>query len=138
MAVRIMVEDALALTAHDTELHFVIAEQREPQQRALDGYALTKELWQTTYPDRVKRLKGIGVEAPIDWPGLQAADLLAYAWYSFESSGYSQSRDKRTAIIQLTRNRNDMGIATADGMERLFADMTEEHRAEIRAIPEPS
>lgn len=138
MAVRMMVEDALDLTAHDTELHFVIAEQRELQQRALDGYALTKELWQTRFPDRVKRLKGMGIESPIDFPGLQAADLLAYMWYNFLSHGYRLNGQKSKALVQLTRNRNDLGVATTEGMERLFADMTEEHRAEIRAIPEPS
>jgi hypothetical protein len=59
-------------------LHFVIAEQPQLQQRALDGYVLLKNMFQkyggVKEKTALKQLKGIGIESPLDFPGLQAAD----------------------------------------------------------------
>lgn len=137
LALRIMVEDALERTRRDTELHFVIAEQRELQQRALAGYQLTKDLWLPKQPQEVARLKGMTISTPSDAPGLQAADLLGYVWYGYGRLGAGMGPDRSRVLLELTRNRSDLGVANADGMERLFADVSPERRADMRALQEP-
>lgn len=137
MAVRLMVEDSVGSSAAKTELHFVIAEQKTLQQRALEGYSLTKERWRETFPDKARRLKTMGIASPEDEPALQAADLFAYLWYNWQYLGDGVSKQKYEATRQLARIRNDIGVVTAAGIDRLFSDLSPEQLAELQATREP-
>ena len=144
LAVRAMVEDSLFGVASTTELHFVIAEQKELQQRALDGYYLTKELWskgeRAVETAAVRQLKGMGVEAPVDFPGLQAADLFANRWYNALVHNMRVGLDNRKIMKRLTRKRRDLPICDVIGIEKMFAEsgITPEARSQLRAIEGPS
>lgn len=144
LAFRHMLTDALIEAQVGTAIHFVLAEQRQLQQRAIDGYLLIKRLWsdhdyepEKTY---VRQLKGIGVEPASDFPGLQAADLLANRWYNALVHRMRVSpRDRKTMNV-LARKRNDMPVCDGPSIERMFeeAGIDEVERIKLRSAVGPS
>jgi Protein of unknown function (DUF3800) len=140
LAFRTMLGDAMLNTHPDTALHFIFALQEDYQQRALEVYQRTKELGQS---GRENQLRGIGFETPADWPGLQAADLLAHHWYnSFVRTllGRGLNRQNIMTMNILTHKRREMPTCNKAGMERLFADVgtTGDRRRRLQAVKEPT
>lgn len=142
--VRILVEDSLRAARPDTEIQFILAEQKNLQQRALEGYQLLKTLWpESSDPSsvqNVKRLKELGFESPKGLPGLQAADLFANRWYNTLVHAGHVSRENANIMDQLTRDRNSMSVADVPGIERIFdaVGITMAERQQLRAVEEPS
>jgi hypothetical protein len=137
---REMVEASLREVAPGTELHFVIAEQLEFQQRALDGYYLMKTLWSESghEPEQTfaKQLKGMTPELPVDWPGLQAADLLVNRWFfAMHKDGIVNSWNVRLMNL-LSRERNSIPIANRRFMDEALNEAGVD-RPVLQALPDP-
>ena len=140
LAFRIMLLDSVEQTTPETALHFLFALQKQYQQRALEAFALTKH-YAANF--QAGQLKGIGFEEPVDWPGLQAADLLARHWYNCSVriwSGKGLNRENVRTMNILTHKRNDMPHCDAGGMERLFANagISAGDRKLLQAVREPT
>ncbi len=145
LAVRGLIESAITRSSADPNLHFVLSEQRELQGRAIDAYNLLKkyygELGGLREKAASKRLKGIGVESPLDFPGLQAADFLANRWYY-----YLTHKNQKQFPVELQKSMN---VLTSRGralplwdyefMDGMFrrTSRSEEDRNKLRAIPRP-
>ena len=132
LAFRLTLTDAIETAAPNTELHIIIAEQTEYQQRAGEAYTLAKR-W--SLDRRVEQLKSFGMRNPKDEPALQVADLLAGRWYNFLLRGRAHlNRENVTAMNILTHKRRDMPICDGPSIERMFADVgvTEADRKVLR------
>jgi hypothetical protein len=132
LAFRMVLADAIKTAAPGTELHIVIAEQTEYQQRAGEAYTLTKQLG---LDPRVQQLKSFGMRDPKEKPALQAADLLAGRWYNFLVRGRQRlNRENVIAMNVLTHKRPDMPKCDGASMERAFVDLglTEDDRRLLR------
>jgi hypothetical protein len=132
LAFRMTLVDAIENAAPNTELHIVIAEQIEYQQRASEAYGLAKK-W--SLDRRVEQLKGFGMGNPEDEPALQVADLLAGRWCNFLMRGRGRlNRENVTAMNILTHRRRDMPKCDGASIERMFADVgvTEADRKVLR------
>lgn len=132
LAFRLTLTDAIETAAPNTELHIIIAEQTEYQQRAGEAYTLAKR-W--SLDRRVEQLKSFGMRNPKDEPALQVADLLAGRWYNFLLRGRGHlNRENVTAMNILTHKRRDMPICDGPSIERMFADVgvTEADRKVLR------
>jgi len=148
LAVRGLVENSLYNVSHDTKLHFIISEQRELQQRALDGYSLLKETFEKYGNEKekaaLKQLKRMEVDSPKDWPGLQAADLLANRWnytlmrcippkWEIDQTKFNPEHIK--TMNYLAYRNGIMPIYDAAFLEQLFHDTgySEEDRNRLRS-----
>jgi hypothetical protein len=134
LAFRYMVVDAVNEVHPDTEVHFVVSEQREYRQRALDGYAMTKQYDQT---GQARRMKGISFEDPADFPGLQAADLLTHHWYNYSVRGRARLNDENVAAMNaLTKRRIEMPHVNAESIEKMFAavGVSSKDRERLRSL----
>ncbi len=121
LAFRFMVVDAVSGIDPTTEIHFICSDQRQYRQRALDGYGMAKRTWEHSARSQ---LKGIGFECPQDFPGLQAADLLAYHWYNYSTRGRSRmNTESVTAMNVLTRGRPVMPLVDSASIERIFTEL---------------
>jgi hypothetical protein len=121
LAFRLMLADALKTAAPGTELHIIIAEQAEYQQRAGEVYTLTKQLGSAP---RFQQLKSFGMLDPKDKPALQAADLFAGRWYNFLVRGRQRlNRENVVAMNVLTHKRWDMPTCAGANMEAMFAEL---------------
>jgi hypothetical protein len=140
LAFRLMLRDAVATTRPDTALHFKLALQEQYQQRAHEAFMLTKNIGES---GREHQLRGIAFEEPIDWPGLQAADLFAHHWYnSFIrlEAGKGLNKQNIATMNVLTHRRNDMPLCDTRGIEALFADagISAHQRQRLQAEREPT
>jgi hypothetical protein len=140
LAFRLMLGDATDGVAPDTELHFIMALQLQYQQRAGEAFALTK---QHDVTGIAQQLKSLAFQEPKDWPGLQAADLIAHQWYNTSARVYAGKRlnkENVAAMNALTRRRTAMKIVDAASIERMFAatGVTASNRAALRAVKEPA
>jgi hypothetical protein len=118
LAFRLMLADAIKTAAPGTELHVIIAEQTEYQQRAGEVYTLTKQLGD------VQELKSFGMRDPKDEPALQAADLFAGRWHNFLVRGRQRlNRENEIAMNVLTHKRPDMPTCAGANMEAMFAEL---------------
>lgn len=143
LAVNLLIDDCVTHGAKGTDLHFVIAEQAQLQERALEGYTQRKGLLATAGPyeqEVVKRLKGMSVESPADFPALQAADLLANRCYNMLSHGLKVNKYGMKAMKGVAHARQDLPLLTAPFLEQMFldAEITGEGRAALQALQEPS
>jgi hypothetical protein len=137
VAFRFMVSDALTQVHPETELHLVISEQSQYRQRALENYERVKRLDTTGL---ARQLKGIIFQEPIDFAGLQAADLLAHHWYNYLVRGRMRlNQENVRAMNALTQRRRVMPHCDAAGIERIFKelDISPQARATLRAYEEP-
>jgi len=137
VAFRLMIGDAAEKVHPDTALHFTFADQADYKERAIEVYDRTREYG---HPNIRRHLKGIAFEPPIDWPGLQAADLFVNRWYNSlvqTESGRSLSRENQIIMNILTHKRRDIILLDAAGIERLFAEISPEARRRLRAVQEP-
>ena len=144
LAMRVLIEDVVQRVPPLTEVHLVISEQRELQQRALDGYAQLKEAWVNSDQGRMRRygekLKSIRIESPLDTPALQAADLFANRTYYNLQRGLQVNAWNQKIINQLTRRtpRRGIRVANALSIEAMLSDaMSDELRRRARAAGEP-
>ena len=122
LAFRLMLADAIKTAAPGTELHIIIAEQIEYQQRAGEVYTLTKQL--ASDDPRIQQLKSFGMGDPKDKPALQAADLFAGRWYNYLVRGRQRlNRENEIALNILTHKRLDMPTCRATNMKAMFAEL---------------
>lgn len=132
LAFRLMLADAIQTAAPGTELHIIIAEQTEYQQRAGEAYVLAKK-W--SLDRRVDQLASFGMRSPRKEPALQVADLFVGRWYNYLVRGRARlNQENVRAMNILTRRRKDMPVCDRPSIERMFADVgvTEDQRKILR------
>jgi hypothetical protein len=132
---RLLLHLAGQTSTSDTKLHFIVADQEEYRQRALDGWALMKALGTGGYEHR---LQYIGFAEPICRPGLQVADLLSWqlhnAWTRHDS-GLGLSRQNRSALNILNKRLGPTVQFTRDDMEAWINQcVTPEDREFLRSL----
>lgn len=133
LAFRMMLVDAADATDPDSELHFMMAEQREYRQRAIEAYVGMKK----HVPQHDERFKSFSVAEPIDVPALQAADLMVGYWakgWAAARVGRQQKKEDVTVIKLLGRRRLALPFAGKPQMEELLSELGPGARAALRRI----
>lgn len=136
LAFRMMLVDGADAMTPGSELHFLQAEHRDYQQRALEAYSTMRK----NVPSHERRFKTFRVADPKGVPGLQAADLIAGQWargWEAVLAGRPQTKAEQATIRLLGRRRLALPFADKAFMEELLSDM--EHdlpgtRAGLRGV----
>lgn len=119
VAFKVLLEDAAFGTHSDTQLHFLFARQKEYQKHADESY----HTWKESGPGGLQA-REIGWDFPVNWPQLQAADLLAYQWNNFLTRGQLHiSRRNQLLMEQLTFKRDNLLVVDAAGIDRIIQRM---------------
>jgi hypothetical protein len=114
---RLLLNLAASTSTPDTKLHFMVADQEEYRQRALDSWALTKALGTGGWEHK---LESIEFEEPIHQAGLQVADLLGWQLYNSwtrRDAGEAVSRQNISAMNVLNRRIGPVMAFTRTDME---------------------
>ena len=134
LAFRLMVEESINNVPQTTEIHFRMDQQRELQQRAVDGFDWTKR-W--GLGGGVPNLGDLQFTKQEKSPGVQAADLLVSEWLATLRYGPNLSTERRAVMDALTHKRDWLWDCDRPAMERMLAMLPPSHRDFVRTRPVP-
>lgn len=146
LALEHLLVEALNRASEDTTIHFLFDRQEVLGARAVQtfneivGRAPARSTSYCTQPlVGVEKLGRLAFGKCSKEPCLQAADLLTHSWYSYLSRGAEGlSDERRYAMNQLTRKRQDIRIYNTEGFELVLSKLPSEVRAALQAEDPPS
>jgi hypothetical protein len=130
-----MVEESLNNVPKTTEVHFVMDQQRELQQRAIDGFHWTKR-W--GIGGTATNLGDISFTQQTQSPGVQAADLLVSDWLATLKYGPRLSAERRAVMDALTHKRDWLWSCDRPAMERMLGMFPPSMRDFVRGREPPA
>lgn len=122
-------QDAIAWSLNEAErrgdffVYFTFDEQHQLEKHAINVYNRIKEASRTMMPDSARRMAGIAYESDEFNIGLQAADLLCYAWGKFATIGDAMHADLHRVFQVLKRkpSGDELHYFSREVMEKLLS-----------------
>ena len=115
----------------DAKVHFVFDRNHVEEARAVQTFTQMRDRISNPLWDKLGRVSFAGHNDEI---GLQAADLHAYLWHNYSTTGPSMTSERQRAFGFITRRRNRMGIWDTRLMEELLSRLTPRQRMGLKAL----
>lgn len=115
LAFALFIGNALRVASNDTVVNFVF-----DNQDVSGGYAkqMFKEMKSVAHIPGCEKMGDVSYSDSVSEPALQAADLLAYIWYSWLTRREAISKEVRLVMSVISRGRNHIGILDGNEMQQ--------------------
>lgn len=114
--------DSINESSPQLNIYFTFDEQQVFEAHARQVYQRIKKSAKADDPVLAERMKGIAFESDLDNIGLQASDLLVYAWHEYATRGDRMRDGIRAAfeVFKKKRHGDELVFFTHETMERLL------------------
>jgi len=121
----------------DVKVHFVMDEQQVIQAGVQTLYSWSRNS-ELVRPDLRQKLGDLSPGLSEDHEGIQAADLLAYFWFSHYSRGAHFSGERADAFAQTPESWRELRVIQRRGMEEILSrNLSLKERAKVKAVKSP-
>ena len=110
----------------DSTIDFTFDRQTVLEARARQTYEDDARHWSDE--ERRKKLSSISFESSVEFPALQAADMLTHLWYSYMTDGIRMSEARHSAMSLVTKRREQIRLFNSERLEELLSGLTPEAR----------